>query len=295
MSTNTIIILQSIAGFVLCWLALSSIYLLKYIFFLEVHEEHEYLIVRFGKVVKVFKEPGIFFFPERVLPWTNAINVSLIRDVRVYENVQVNDAKGTSLTIDLTVELKIKDPVKALFHVENWEDSLKGFIVHSSSSLLSSKTFEEIHHDRINMGLLLKQEIAEEAASWGIEVDMIFLRKIELLPEISHQMFHAISAKLEKAKAQVDERGRLRVSLLEAQTSQRVASLIADAKGQYPAAIGRAYEHLGSDPEVLNAYKELYRLSQIRPHRTTAFFGFKEGEVNPVDAFMIHQDADGIK
>ena len=88
---------------------------------------------------------------------------------------------------------------------------------------------------------------------------------------------------LERAKADVEEDGRLRVALLEAQTSARVAELVAKAKGQYPAAVGRALNELKQNPEVYAAYNELYELSVLKPHRTTAFVGFGSSDHSQTD------------
>ena len=60
-----------------------------------------------------------------------------------------------------------------------------------------------------------------------------------------------------------------------------------EAKGQYPAAVGRAFAVLGKHPRVLQAYNELYALSQVRPHRTVAFHGFKDDELRAMDAAML--------
>jgi hypothetical protein len=61
---------------------------------------------------------------------------------------------------------------------------------------------------------------------------------------------------------------------------------VADAKGQYPRAIGRAFAKLRANPEVFRAYNELYSLSVLRPHRTVAFSGFAPMELRSIDALM---------
>jgi hypothetical protein len=62
--------------------------------------------------------------------------------------------------------------------------------------------------------------------------------------------------------------------------------LVAEAKGQYPRAIGRAFAKLQANPEVFRAYNELYSLSVIRPHRTVAFSGFAPTVRRSVDALL---------
>jgi hypothetical protein len=73
----------------------------------------------------------------------------------------------------------------------------------------------------------------------------------------------------------------------EADTAERVAQLVATAKGQYPAAVGRGLEALREmGPQVLDAYNTLYALNQLRPQRMVSFQGFAPGEVKAVEAAM---------
>ena len=116
---------------------------------------------------------------------------------------------------------------------------------------------------------------------------LVFLRDLSLLPDVARQVFASVAARLELAKAHIEEEGRQSVSLLEAQTAAKVAGLVADAKGQYPAAVGRALDGLAKNPPVLSAYETLYALSLVRPHRTVVFSGFEPGEVRTMDAAMV--------
>ena len=68
----------------------------------------------------------------------------------------------------------------------------------------------------------------------------------------------------------------------------RVAALVAEAKGQYPAAVGRALAEIKPRPKLFQAYNELYELSLVRPHRTIAFRGFDGGDIRAADAAMMH-------
>ena len=121
---------------------------------------------------------------------------------------------------------------------------------------------------------------------WGVKVDQVFVRHVALLPEVSRQVFGTVAARLERARAVLVEQGRLDVAQLEAQTSQRVAKLVGEAKGQYPLAVGRALQRLKKQPAVFEAYNALYELAQVRGARTVAFRGFN-GELRALDAAML--------
>lgn len=254
----------------------------------EVDDEEVALVLRFGKHVATLRAPGLHTYPARILPWVQVARCSLRRDFRAFENVHINDVTGTTVMIDLWMEFRITDPVKALFEVEDWERSMHNLVAHIATSSLSDQRFDDILRERERIGERLHAQIAEETLRWGITVDAVFLGNVKLLPEVSRQVFQTIAAGLERAKAEIDEQGRLAAAQLEADTAGRVARLVAEAKGQYPAAVGRALARMGDAPEVRAAYEELYALSVVRPHRLVAFRGF-EG-LRAADAAMLAPD-----
>ncbi|MBS2014264.1 MAG: SPFH/Band 7/PHB domain protein [Deltaproteobacteria bacterium] len=254
---------------------------------MEVDDEEAVLVTSFGKLVKTFRDPGLHFYLPKAFPWTKHRRVSLRRDFRHFKNVHVNDAKGTTVIVDLWLEFRVADPARAIFSVADWNRSLNNLVAHAATSILGSREFRQILNDRTELGSLLQNDISHETARWGLEIELVFIRNVSLLPEVSRQIFETIAARLERAKAHVDEVGRLQVAQLEADTSARVAELVAEAKGQYPVAVGRALGEVKKRPAVFAAYNELYELSLVRPHRTVTFRGFDDGELRAADAAMV--------
>ena len=254
---------------------------------IQVEDETSVLVIVFGKLVRTITQPGLHIFPKRLFPWVSLVTVSLQRDFRQYQNIHINDCRGTTVIIDFWIEFRIVDPEKALFHVEDWEQSLQSLLTHSATSILCAQEFNKILCNRNEFGIILQNDIKAETIRWGLEVEMVMIQKVSLLPEVSRQMFATVAAKLERAKANYVEEGILRAAQLEAEISAKLAALVAEAQGQYPAAIGKAYSQLGKKPQVLQAYQELYELSLVRPHRTVSFHGFLANEVREMDAAMI--------
>ena len=256
-------------------------------FTIQVEDEEAVLVTSFGKLVKTIRDPGLHVYPAKVLPWTSVERVSLRRDFRHFKNVHVNDARGTTVIVDLWLEFRVADPARAIFSVADWNRSLTNLVAHAATSILGSREFRQILNDRTELGTMLQNDISIETQRWGLEIELVFIRNVSLLPEVSRQMFETIAARLERAKAHVEEVGRLQVAQLEADTSMRIADLIAEAKGQYPAAVGRALSDVKKRPAIFKAYNELYGLSLVRPHRTVTFRGFADGELRAADAAMV--------
>lgn len=282
--------LQGSLGIMLGLIAVPLVAALFRAMTVEVEDEEVVLALRFGKLVDTFKTPGLHSYPARILPWVKIERVSLQRDFRSFEDVHVNDVSGTTVMIDLWVEFRVTDAAKALFAVEDWDRSLRNLVVHTATSILCDQRFEDILTDRTALGERLRAEIVDETARWGVAVEAVFLRNVKLLPEVSRQVFQTIAAGLERAKAEIDENGRLVAAKLDADTASKVAELVAEAKGQYPAAIGRALARMDRVPEVRAAYEELYALSVVRPHRVVAFRGFEADGLRAIDAAMLPAD-----
>lgn len=244
------------------------------------------LVTRFGRLDATLTRPGLHVMPARALPWVALRRVSLRRDFRNIDGVHVNDVRGTTVRVDLWLEFRIEDPVRAAFHVADWDRSLQNLVSHAATSILGDREFRQILCDRTELGALLQADISVETERWGVRIERLFIRNVSLLPEVSRQIFDTIAARLDRAKAAIDESGRLAVAQLEAETSVEVAALVGEAKAQYPAAVGRAFAAMRAHPGAFEAYNALYELSMLRPHRTVAFRGF-DGELRAVDATMM--------
>jgi regulator of protease activity HflC (stomatin/prohibitin superfamily) len=276
-----------VSGILLGLAVIPFLGLLVRAFRVEVEDAEAVLVTRFGKLAAKLTRPGWHWLFDRLMPWTKTYRVSLRSDFSHFRNICINDARGTTVVVDVWLEFRIVDPVSATFDIADWSYSLKYLVSHAVISILGNREFKQILTDRNELGEMLKRDIGEETARWGIQVELAFIKNISLLPEVSQQLFHAVAARLERAKADIEEHGRQRVGLLQAETSAKVATLVAEAKGQYPAAVGRAYARLKQSPKVFEAYRELYDLSMLRPAQTIAFKDFADGDMRPIEAAML--------
>lgn len=283
------------SGFVLGIVTVPLLWALAHVISVRVGESEAVVVTRFGKLARVLRDPGWVWMPARLLPWVKLERRSLRRDFRVVKDVVVNDKKGTTVVVDVWLEIRIADVERACFAVDDWDKALTNLVQHAVTSILGDREFFHILTDRSELSARLREDIATETARWGIVIEGAFLQKVSVLPEVAQQLFSTIAARLERQKADTEEEGHQRVALLDAETAAKTAQLVARAKGQYPAAVGRAFTELQRKPAVWKAYQELYALSQLRPHRTLAFQGFGQGEIRAVDAAMLdaQQPANG--
>ena len=253
----------------------------------QVEDNEAVLVESFGRCVAVLDKPGLHALPTRWLPWVALRHVSLRSDFLQLREVHVTDVEGTSVLVDLWVDYRVVDARKAAYAVEHRDEALRSVVLHAAMSVLGRRSFWETLTDLDPVARRLRDEVATETARWGLAIDAAFVQRVSLRPEVAAGLLESVAARLGRARAELLESGRLAVAALEARTSAEVAELVAEAKAQYPAAIGRAMEEMARSPAVLAAYNELYKLSVMRPHRSTAFIGFEGDELRAVDAAMI--------
>jgi regulator of protease activity HflC (stomatin/prohibitin superfamily) len=243
-------------------------------------EGHETLGLNFGKLDKRYPNAGLVGSTSRVVPWNQYITVSKQWDERLYKGIETNDNQGTIVQVDLRVTFRIADPDKALFVVDDWEGALESTTLHEAASKLAGKDRLLFLRSAPELAEVLTASVKAAMAAYGIEIFDVRINNVEFRPEVTRQMFEAVAAKLEVAKAEYEERGRTDAALLLAQTEQKVAELEARARTQSLTAVGRAYEELRKRPDVFEAYTQLYRLSQLDPSRVVSFDGFDDGELS---------------
>lgn len=232
------------------------------------------LVSRFGKHARTIEVPGLTWMPSRILPWTDVHLVSMQRDFRHYTEIHVNDRQGMTVVVDLWLELRVVDAERSLYKVEDWEASLRSVLIHAATSLLGARAFEQILHNRTELAALVRDEIRTETARWGLDVEMVYISRLSLQPAVAQQMLKAVATRLEREMLHIEEGGRQSAALVHAETTAEIATLRAEAKSRYAVAVGRAYQHLGKNRELLAAYGELYELSLLRPERTVTLAGF---------------------
>ncbi len=275
------------AAFILPWLVLAVLGWIFYRTGVALRPFESVLIMRFGKCIEEIQTPGFHFRPQLWIPGYSKLRVSKQMMYERIQDLHLNDLDGTTLRVDLWVECKVVDAKRSVFAVESWLDALKNLIIHSVVSKAGSIRLETILSDRKNFIQDILNEVSLEAKNWGISVEQLWIQDVRLLPEISKQFFDRVAAQLELKKARVEEIGKIRVQILQAETEKTIAQYQATARSMQPQAVGRAYQKLNRTPGVMTAYEKLYQLSLLQPQKVVSFVGFKDSEVRALDALMI--------
>ena len=243
------------------------------------------VLVADGRKLLFFRNKG-----DRAFPQLEAEEVKVQDDPA--DRDQASDAPGRAFNSvgshrSSMEQTDFHELEEARFAVEDWNHALQSLITYAATAILSERDFQGILHDRTELGERLLREVAPETERWGVAVERAFVRNVNLLPEVARHVFQTVATRIERAKAVVEERGHIDAARIEADADLRCAAFVAEAKAQYPLAVGRGLAALRADPKVYAAYQALYALAQVRPARTVTFLGFDEGSPRAVDAAML--------
>jgi regulator of protease activity HflC (stomatin/prohibitin superfamily) len=251
------------------------------------------LVLRFGKLAQRLDNPGLHFIWDKIAPWTQLMRVSRRLDYELLDDLEIHDAAGTSVKVDVFVEYRVVDAMKASFNVENLPQALANAASHSVIAYLGGQHLKDIVCDSGQLSDQVREELAKEADAWGIVMEKIMLCNVRPSGLAMEELLTEIAARLEKAKARVEEEGRQDVALIEARTTELIAERSAVAKGCFLTEIGKAYEELRKHPDVYKAYQQLHELVLLRPAHTVAFRGFSTDSLRPTEAMFFEPPATG--
>lgn len=198
---------------------------------LKVINEYERAVVfTLGKVGTTPKGPGLVFIWR---PFQRAVIVSLRTTVLEVPSQDIITRDNVSLKVSAVVYSKVLDPRQAIIGVENYYYATSQIAQTTLRSILGEVSLDELLADREKLSLRLREIIDRSTEPWGVEVNSVELKSVDLPEQIQRAMGKQAEAEREKRAKVIAAEGELLASqqLLEA----------ADKISQNPVAIQMRY------------------------------------------------------
>lgn len=150
-------------------------------------------VLRFGKIVKTAKEPGLHF----KIPL-----IDIIR--RVDFRMRTLDLKGQkaitkdniSVGIDAVVFLRVEDAQRVIVNVVDYEEAVSKYAQTSIRDIIGQYTLDDLLANREQVAKSLKNIVDELSAEWGVDIAKAELQEI-FLPDDMKRAF-AVQAESER-------------------------------------------------------------------------------------------------
>ena len=253
---------------IVLFLAYSSIFV--------VNARQQALVLRFGEIVDVKSEPGIYF----KLPFSmfEADNVQMI-EKRVLrfdlDNIRVQVSGGKFYEVDAFIAYRVSNP--RIFRsavsgsIELAEQRLKTRLDAALRRVYGLRGFESaLSEERASMMREVRDQLRPDAASLGLEIDDVRIRRTDLTAEVSQQTYDRMKAERLAEAERLRARGREAAQRIRARADREVVEIVAEANkeseilrgegdAQRNATFAAAYQR---DPAFFEFYRSLSAYSE---------------------------------
>jgi regulator of protease activity HflC (stomatin/prohibitin superfamily) len=182
-------------------------------------------------------------FRRRINPGLNLVPPLISRVVKLDLRTQTLDVprqevitKDNSPTnVDAIIYIKIVDPDKAYFEVQNYKMATIYLAQTTLRSLIGDMELDEILYQRDKINTHLRDILDEATDKWGVKVDAVEIREVDPVGPVKAAMEEQTSAERERRAAILRADGNKRSAILKAEGAKR--SRILQAEGLRQSAI----------------------------------------------------------
>jgi len=201
-----------------------------------VNERQQAIVVRFGQIVDVKSEPGIYF--KLPFPFVEADNIQMIenRNLRFdLDNIRVQVSGGKFYEVDAFVIYRISDPRRFRSAVSgdltSAEQRLRTRLDAALRQTYGLRGFEAaLSDERQSMMREVRDQMRPDAAQLGIEIEDVRITRTDLTKEVSDQTYERMKAERLAEAELIRARGREQAQTLRARTDRQVVEIVADAR-----------------------------------------------------------------
>jgi len=218
----------AVAGIVILFLIYSSIFV--------VNARQQAIVLRFGEIVEVKSEPGIYF--KMPFSFFDADNVQMIEN-RVLrfdlDNIRVQVSGGKFYEVDAFIAYRISNP--RVFRsavsgsVELAEQRLRTRLDAALRRVYGLRGFEAaLSEERAEMMREVRDQMRPDATSLGLEIVDVRIRRTDLTQEVSQQTFERMKAERLAEAERLRARGNEAAQRIRARADREVVEIVAEAQ-----------------------------------------------------------------
>ncbi|MEI7613798.1 MAG: SPFH domain-containing protein [Betaproteobacteria bacterium] len=187
----------------------------------------EWIVQRLGKYRETLI-PGLRF----IIPYIDTISYKLttkdiILDVQEQEVITRDNAV---IVVNAIAFIKITDPVKAVYGVQNYSEAIRNMIMTTLRSIVGEMELDHALSQRDMIKARLKAGVADEAMDWGLTVKSVEIQDIKPSQSMQRAMELQAAAERERKAMVTRAEGEKQSMILTAEA--RLESAKRDAEAQ---------------------------------------------------------------
>ena len=179
------------------------------------------LVFRFGRVREHVRGPGLVM----IVPGMDRmrkVNMQIVTMAIPAQDGITRD--NVTVRVDAVVYFRVTDPVAATVSVENYPFAISTVAQTSLRSIIGKSDLDDLltNRERLNQGLELM--IDSPALDWGIHIDRVEIKDVELPEQMKRSMSRQAEAERERRARVIHADGELQASAKLAQAASAMAN-----------------------------------------------------------------------
>jgi membrane protease subunit HflC len=201
-----------------------------------VNAKQQAIILRFGEIVDVKSEPGIYF--KAPFGMFEADNVQMIEN-RVLrfdlDDIRVQVSGGKFYDVDAFMAYRISDPRRfrqaVSGNISQAEARLRTRFDAALRRVYGLRGFEAaLSEERASMMREVRDQLRPDATSLGLEIEDVRIRRTDLTQDVSEQTYERMKAERLAEAERLRARGREAAQRIRARADREVVETIAEAR-----------------------------------------------------------------
>ncbi|GAB7006597.1 slipin family protein [Nocardioides sp. AN3] len=184
------------------------------------------VVLRLGRVLPEVREPGL----TALIPLVDRLKRVNMQVVTMTVPAQDGITRdNVTVRVDAVVYYRVIDPVRAVIEVQDYSYAIAQVAQTSLRSIIGKSELDDLLCNRENLNQGLEIMLDSPAVPWGIEIDRVEIKDVELPESMKRSMSR-------QAEAERERRSRIITADGEFQASRKLAEA-ADAMSRTPAAL----------------------------------------------------------
>lgn len=218
----------SIFGLIFVTALMLAVYLLMCIRILQEYERA--VIFRLGRLRARAKGPGVILVFK---PIDRMVRVSLRTIALDVPPQDIITRDNVSVHVNAVVYFQVVDPAKAIVAVEDYLFATSQMAQTTLRSVLGQQEMDDLLTEREKLNLELQTILDRQTEPWGVKVNTVEIKKVDLPQEMQRAMARQAEAERERRAKIIGAEG-------EFQSAEKLV-MAADMMGQHPMAMQMRY------------------------------------------------------
>lgn len=177
------------------------------------------IVFRLGRFAGT-RGPGVFY----LLPLIESAKILDVRTQTVTIEQQETITKDSvTVRVNAVLWYRIADPEHAIIRVADYKQAVYQIAQTSLRNIIGQHNLDEVLKERDRINDMLEQIVDQATASWGVKIEMVEMRDVEIPESMQRAMAREAEAMREKRARIIKAQAELESSQKLAQASQMIA------------------------------------------------------------------------